>query len=321
MFLFDIIRGVRKNGKEINEEENKNRLSENGENIQKGKIYEKEIIKINKRKETIDKINNDEEKGVKQSMVGFDQKEVQLFYVEELHKEAIRLKHIQELAKVKLPLKGKIEGDDRSYYTVVEKVARTKDEYVVLMQEFENPKYKEKLKVGSKVVFEYSDANGKFSFETTFKGMYKGMLIFSFPQKIERTSGRAAYRVKPDPQEPIEIVIDIPGKGNFKGMCVDINEYGLGLDINSASLPKDKVSKGTIVQLAFRLPRQEGQKRHEWALVSAKGEIRFVGDGEKGTTRLGIQFTETTEEDRKVIRDYWMMRQRQELKRKMEYEL
>ena len=308
MFFSTIMQKVRKNKEMEKTESKENKLKKNKNGYSKNKNYVEEIAKI----------NDDGE--VKQSMIGFDQKDVQLFYVEDLHKEPIRLKHLQELAKVKIPLKGKIEGDERSYYTVVEKVARTKNEYIVLMQEFENPKYKEKLKTGGKVIFEYSDTNGKYSFETTFKGMYKGFLVFSFPEKIERKAGRSAYRVKPDPSEPIEIIVDIPGKGQHKGKCVDINEYGLGIDVPSSSLPKDKVQRGAIVQLAFRLPIREGQKKHEWPIVSAKGEIRFVGDGDKGTTRLGIQFTDISEDDRKTVREYWLMRQRQELKRKLEYE-
>ncbi len=250
-------------------------------------------------------------------MVGFEQKEITLFYVEELHKEPIRVKHLLELAKYQLPIKAKIPEDDRSYFTVVEKVARAKDGYVVLMKEFENPKYKEKLKERSKVQFEYSDTNGKFSFESIYIGMYKGSLIFSFPDKIERVSGRTAYRVKPDPTEPIDVVLEMPAFPTLKCLCADINEYGMGLDVE---IPKEKVRKMEIVKLAFRLPTKEGAKKHEWAMVSAKGEIRFIGDAEKGKTRIGVQFTEISEEDRKTIRDYWLMRQRQELKRKLEYE-
>lgn len=265
----------------------------------------------NKRLQEIDKIIDT------RTMIGFDQKEVTLFYVEELHKEPMRVKHLLELAKYQLPIKAKIPGDERSYFTIVEKVARTKDEYIVLFKEFENPKYKEKLTQGVKVQFEYSDTNGKYSFEVIYKGMYKGSLVFQFPEKIEKVSGRTAYRVKPDPAEPIEVVAEIPGVGTLKGLCADINEYGMGFDIG---ITKDKIQKMMVIKLGFRLPTKEGQKKHEWAMVSTKGEVRFIGDAEKGKTRIGVQFVEISEEDRKTIRDYWLMRQRQELKRKLEYE-
>jgi c-di-GMP-binding flagellar brake protein YcgR len=249
---------------------------------------------------------------------GAEQKEVALFYVEELHKEPVRIKHIQELAKYQLPLKAKIPGDERSYFTTVEKVAMAKGgEYIVLMKEFENPKYKEKLKVGDKVEFEYSDSVGKYLFESIFKGTYKTSLIFSFPEKIERKAGRSAFRVKPNPAEPIEVSIEFPWGGVFKGNMVDINENGMGLDVE---VPKDRVKMMDIVKLAFRLPTKENQKKHEWAIVSAKAEVRFIGDGEQKKTRFGLQFVEISEDDRKSIREYWLMRQREELKRKLEYE-
>jgi c-di-GMP-binding flagellar brake protein YcgR len=247
-----------------------------------------------------------------------EHKEVALFYVEELHKEPVRIKHIQELAKYQLPLKAKIPGDERSYFTTVEKVAMTKGgEYIVLMKEFENPKYKENLKVGDKVEFEYSDSVGKYSFSSIFKGTYKTSLIFSFPEKIERKAGRSAFRVKPNPAEPVEVNIELPGGGVFKGNMVDINEHGMGLDVE---IPKDGVKVMDIVKLSFRLPTKENQKKHEWAIVSTKAEVRSIGDGEEKKTRLGLQFTEISEDDRKIIREYWLMRQREELKRKLEYE-
>jgi c-di-GMP-binding flagellar brake protein YcgR len=276
--------------------------------------YEKQnsqkIFRKNISEEKINKIINMQE--------GAEQKEVALFYVEDLHKEPVRIKHIQELARYQLPLKAKIPGDERSYFTTVEKVAMAKGgEYIVLMREFENPKYKEKLKVGDKVEFEYSDSVGKYSFESIFKGMYKTSLIFSFPEKIERKAGRSAFRVKPNPAEPIEVSIEFPWGGVFKGNMVDINEGGMGLDVE---VPKDRVKMMDIVKLAFRLPTKENQKKHEWAIVSAKAEVRFIGDGEQKKTRFGLQFTEISEDDRKIIREYWLMRQREELKRKLEYE-
>lgn len=288
--------------------EEKDEEIENNKQIQKNKNYTKNY----KSEEKIGKIIDNT------SMQEFEQKEVSLFYVEELHKEPIRLKHLQELAKYQLPLKAKIPGDDRSYFTIVEKVAMMKGgEYIVLMKEFENPKYKEKLKVGDKVDFEYSDSNGKFSFESIYKGIYRTSLIFSFPSKIERKSGRTALRVKPNPAEPIDVNIEFQGLGIFKGNLVDINEYGMGVDLEA---PKDKIKLMDTVKVAFRIPTKENQKKHEWAIVSAKAEIRFIGDGEQKKTRLGLQFTEILEDDRRNIREYWLMRQREELKRKLEYE-
>ncbi|MCS7212967.1 MAG: hypothetical protein NZ927_01890 [Candidatus Calescibacterium sp.] len=279
--------------------------------------YDDSKSKNGKDTKGIYKIKSDEEIGEVGKMSTFEQKEVTLFYVEELHKEAVRVKHIQELAKHELPVKMMIPGDERSYFVLFEKVAVSKNEYVCLVREPDNPKYKEALKPQVKVKFEYSDTNGKFSFESYFKGMFKGSLVFSLPEKIDRVSGRSAHRVKPDPAEPIEVVIEIPNFGTHKGMLVDINEYGLGLDVQ---VPKDKIQKMSIASLAFRLPTKEGAKKHEWALVSAKGEIRFIGDGEGGKTRIGLQFTQILDDDRKIVRDYWLMRQRQELKRKLEYE-
>lgn len=263
------------------------------------------------------KIKSDDQEEVGKAVATFEQKEVTLFYVEELHKEAVRVKHIQELSKYELPVKMIIPGDDRSYFVVFEKVAVTKNEYVCLVREPDNPRYKESLKPQMKIRFEYSDTNGKFSFESNFKGFFKGLLVFSLPEKIDRISGRTAHRVKPNPAEPIEVVIELPNIGTLKGMLVDINEYGLGMDVQ---VPKDKVQRMMVASLAFRLPTKEGARKHEWALVSAKGEIRFIGDGEGGKTRLGLQFSQILDEDRKTIRDYWLMRQREELKRKLEYE-
>ena len=294
------------------------RKEEKDEEIEKNKQIQKNKnqTKNYKSEEKIDKIKINNNNNT--SMQEFEQKEVSLFYVEELHKEPVRLKHIQELAKHQLPIKAKIPGDDRSYFTTVEKVAMMKGgEYIVLMKEFENPKYKEKLKPGDKVEFEYSDSNGKFSFQSIYKGMYKTSLIFSFPEKIERKSGRSALRVKPNPAEPIDVNIEFQGLGIFKGNLVDINEYGMGIDLE---VPKDKIKLMDIVKVAFRIPTKENQKKHEWAIVSGKAEIRFKGDGEQKKTRLGLQFTEILEDDRRNIREYWLMRQREELKRKLEYE-
>lgn len=251
------------------------------------------------------------------SMQEFEQKEVTLFYVEELHKEQVRVKHLQELAKYQLPIKAKIPGDERSYFTLIEKIVSIKGEYAVLMKEFENPKYKESLKPGGVVSFEYSDTAGKYSFDAQYKGVYKTSLVFSFPQKIERKSGRSAYRVKVDPNEPIDVIVELKDGITIQGRMVDINEYGTGIDVE---IPKDKVKMLDPVKLAFRVPTKEGQKKHEWAMISAKGEIRFIGDSEQKKTRLGIQFTEILDDDRKNIREYWLMRQRQELRRKLEYE-
>lgn len=289
-------------------------IRKNSENQEKIKLIEKqknwknagEIYKIK-----LDDLN------IERKMATFEQKEVTLFYVEELHKESVRVKHIQELAKHQLPVKMIIPGDERSYFVVFEKVAVSKNEYLCLAREPDNPKYKDSLKTQMKVRFEYSDTNGKFAFDTVFRGVFKGSLVFVLPEKIDRISGRSAHRVKVDPSEPVEVVIEIPNIGTLKGMLVDINEYGLGLDVQ---VPKDKVQKMLITSVAFRLPTREGAKKHEWALVSTKGEIRFIGDGEGGKTRLGLQFTQISDDDRKIIRDYWLMRQRQELKRKLEYE-
>jgi c-di-GMP-binding flagellar brake protein YcgR len=91
----------------------------------------------------------------------------------------------------------------------------------------------------------------------------------------------------------------------------------MGVDLEA---PKDKIKLMDTVKVAFRIPTKENQKKHEWAIVSAKAEIRFIGDGEQKKTRLGLQFTEILEDDRRNIREYWLMRQREELKRKLEYE-
>lgn len=297
----------KKEQKEKMEDEEK-LLTKTGEFESSGKHSEK-FIKYSSR----EKNSKEESKTI---MIG-EQKDVTLFYVEELHKEPVRVKHVQELATHQLPIKAIIPGDDRSYFTIVEKVVITKEGYAVLLKEFENPKYKEKLKVGTNVKFEYSDMNGKFSFESTFKGVYKGSLVFTLPQKIDRVSGRAAFRAKPDPAEPIEVALELPQIGVTKCNLVDINEYGMGVDVQ---IPKDKLKVGLVAKVAFRIPIKEGQKRHEWPIVSAEAEIRFIGDAEGGKIKLGLQFTKIEDDDRKNVRDYWLMRQRQELRRKLEYE-
>jgi len=69
------------------------------------------------------------------------------------------------------------------------------------------------------------------------------------------------------------------------------------------------------------VPEVERKKITHYAEKEKEAESKERAKKIEEEKREFEEISEETEEDRKVIRDYWMMRQRQELKRKMEYEL
>ena len=244
--------------------------------------------------------------------------QVEFFYAEDLDSPALRLKHLEELKKYSIDIKVKTEGSDRTGFTKLKEISRTGKEEFIVTEEVTPKDMLEKIVQNQISTFEYSDSQGKFQFKTRFLGQAPGSMRFSIPDTIERIRGRAYYRVRPNPKEPIEVVIDIPGKGLFKGQLMDISEGGLAAYF---SLPSSETIKPPIeAQLLMSLPKKPLEKPENWYKVRTASLIKFVGLWEGSKYKVGIEYRGLPEQDKKAIVNYILMRQREEIRKVKEFE-
>lgn len=247
-----------------------------------------------------------------------EERQIEFFYSDDLDSPVLRLRHIAELKKHGLDIKVKIEGAEKSYFTKLKELVRTaKGDIYLMMQELQPKDGNEKLKISPEVLFEYSDAVGRFQFKTTFIGHEGPNLKFSVPEKIERIRGRAYYRVRPSQKDPVEVTLTTVTGRQFRGKILDISEGGFAM---SAHASPEALPHGQEVEVYFGLPRREGERPENWYKIRAPAVIKFIGPWEGSLYKIGLEFRGLSETDKRIVINYVLMRQREEIRRMREFE-
>ncbi|MCK4518814.1 MAG: PilZ domain-containing protein [Candidatus Omnitrophica bacterium] len=114
-------------------------------------------------------------------------------------------------------------------------------------------------------------------------------------RKSERVevSFTVTYRVN----KPPTIFMLVGGK-EVCALMMDLSEGGMAL------LTEYEMPAGTELSIKFTLINFEADKEHYVWLMEIVGKVIYCGPGEKGESRLGINFTQIEKKDRAAIADF-----------------
>jgi len=91
------------------------------------------------------------------------------------------------------------------------------------------------------------------------------------------------------------------GKDRLRGNLFDISQGGMSI------ITKHFMPKGIIIKIYVKLPMKDGEESDE---VKMEGDIRSVVPWKIGDNRLGIKFTNISEENLNTIKNFIKINER-----------
>ena len=173
------------------------------------------------------------------------------------------------------------------------------------------------LSAGKKCYFEFSDESKiKYSFKATIYSIFGKRIKFDFPEFIERSQRRKAFRVT----APIGTRVSFTANDKkYQFNVTNISEGGLLICIKSASVGKGVIFEGNKLKKILFSAKMENSSVN---LNIASAEIvRMEKNDENCMITCGLKFIDIDKKDQDELRRYIYFCQRKELKKRGELDI
>ena len=168
------------------------------------------------------------------------------------------------------------------------------------------------LSVGRKCYFEFNDGDRiKYSFKTTIESIFGKRIKFNFPEFIERSQRRKAFRI---PVPKGSRLLCSTNNNQFKFDIINVSEGGLLVSIEAISHNSDILFKGKKFK-GLLLSAEQADKSVKINLHSAE-IVRVEKMDENGRINYGLKFIDIEKRDQDELRRFIYYCQRRILKKR-----